>query len=778
MSKPLIIVESPAKADTIKKYLRGEYEVLASAGHVKDLPLKSLGVDLEKGFKPRLRVVPSKRKIVDKLKKAAENAERVLLAPDPDREGEAIAWHIAQELSKVNDNIDRILFNEITPTGVRNALDTPRELNDKMYESQLARRILDRLVGYQISPILWRKVQGGLSAGRVQSVAVRLIVEREREIEAFVKREYWVITVVLEKEGAPTRTAFRAKLLRLDDHKAEVGSKEESDKLIERLKKETFTISKVDRKDVSRFPGRPFITSTLQQEASRRLRFSPAHTMAVAQRLYEGIELGNEGRVGLITYMRTDSVRLSSEAVSAARDEIASRFGPQYVPSSPRLFKNKKKAQDAHEAIRPTSVGRRPNEVRSLLRDDEFRLYRLIYNRFLACQMAAAVDVQTTVDITAAEALFQASGSVEKFDGHRAIAKALRAERAENGEAVNGNEYAEGNEIPAGLTPDETLKMLDLVGEQHFTKPKPRFSEASLVRELEERGIGRPSTYATIVKTIQDKGYSLKMEGKLRPSELGRIVNDLLVEHFTGIVDYDFTARMEEDLDLIAEGTKGREELLTDFYGGFKESLDKAAVEMRSVKSLAMPSGVKCTLCGEEMLIRFGKNGPFLGCSAYPACRNTGEFERDENGKVTVRKAEDVGSCPKCGEPLLVRSGRFGRFISCSGYPGCDFKKTFTLPERCPVEGCEGHMVEKRSRKGKRFFSCDQYPECKFSTSYSPMERPCPQCGAPSMFLRTRRNSKTTLCLREPCGYEFQGDAAALAAQDEGEGDKALHKDG
>jgi len=320
--------------------------------------------------------------------------------------------------------------------------------------------------------------------------------------------------------------------------------------------------------------------------------------------------------------------------------------------------------------------------------------------------------------------------------------------------------------------------MLDLVGEQHFTKPKPRFSEASLVRELEERGIGRPSTYASIVKTIQDKGYSLKQEGRLQPTELGRIVNDLLVEHFTDIVNYDFTARMEEDLDLIAEGNKGREELLTDFYGGFKESLDKAAVEMRSVKSLAMPSGVMCTLCGEEMLIRFGKNGSFLGCSAYPACRNTGEFERDENGKVTVRKAEDVGSCPKCGEPLLVRSGRFGRFISCSGYPACDFKKTFTLPERCPVESCEGHMVEKRSRKGKRFFSCDRYPECKFSTSYSPMERPCPQCGAPSMFLRTRRNSKTTLCLREPCGYEFQGDAAALAAQEEGDSDKALHQDG
>ena len=756
MSKPLIIVESPAKAATIKKYLGGKCEVLASAGHIKDLPLKSLGVDVDKDFKARLRVVPAKRKIVDRLKKAAKIADRVLLAPDPDREGEAIAWHIAQEISKVNSNIDRILFHEITHSGVRSALENPRELNEKMYESQLARRILDRLVGYQISPLLWRKVQGGLSAGRVQSVAVRLIVEREREIEAFQAREFWVVSAVLEKMDAPGRTAFSAKLMTVGGKKVEIGSGEESGAITSRLKEADFQISNIQRKDVSRYPARPFITSTLQQEASRRLRYSPAHTMAVAQRLYEGVDLGGEGRVGLITYMRTDSVRLSDEAVAAAREEIVHRFGPDFVPPAPRVYKNKKKAQDAHEAIRPTAVTHRPQEVKPLLRNDEFRLYQLIYKRFLACQMAPAVDEQTTVDVSAADAIFQASGSVEKFVGYRAAWKTDRPAK---------EEWAEGNDIPPGLSTGEKLKLLDLVGEQNFTKPKPRFSEASLVRELEEKGIGRPSTYASIVKTIQDKGYSLKKEGRLLPTELGRIVNDLLVKHFTDIVNYDFTARMEEDLDQVAEGNKAKQDLLAAFYKGFQETLERATEEMQSVKSMAMPSGIECSLCGEEMLIRFGKNGPFLGCSGYPDCRNTGEFERDDNGKVTVRKAEEVGSCPKCEKPLLVRSGRFGRFISCSGYPECDFKKTYTLPERCPVETCKGHMVEKRSRKGKRFFSCDQYPTCRFSTSYVPQDQPCPQCGAPSMFLRTRRNARTTLCLRESCGFERGAEEQAAAAE-------------
>ncbi|NOZ02580.1 MAG: type I DNA topoisomerase [Deltaproteobacteria bacterium] len=753
MSKPLIIVESPAKATTIKKYLKGEYEVLASAGHIKDLPEKSLAVDVDKDFKAKLRIVPAKRKIVDRLKKAAADADRVLLAPDPDREGEAIAWHIAQELSKVNNNIERILFNEITRSGVRRALESPRELNERMYESQLARRVLDRLVGYQISPLLWRKVQGRLSAGRVQSVALRLIVEREREIEAFDPREYWIVSAVLERKDAPSLTAFRAKLIKLGEKKAEVSDKEQSDTLISRLKATPFLVGDVERKDVQRFPARPFITSTLQQEASRRMRFSPARTMSVAQRLYEGMELGGRGRVGLITYMRTDSVRLSDEVLAAARSEIASRFGPQYVPPKPRIYKNKKQAQDAHEAIRPTTAELRPEEVKPFLKDDEFRLYRLIYQRFLACQMAPAVDVQTTVTVTADDAVFQASGSVEKFPGFRAIWNVDKPVRTapDNGRSENG--WAEGNEIPPGLTVGEELNLLDLLGEQNFTKPKPRFSEASLVRELEERGIGRPSTYASIVKTIQDKGYSEKREGRLRPSELGRIVNDLLVEHFSEIVDYDFTAHMEEDLDRIAEGEKGRLELLTEFYKGFKEALDKAAVDMKSMKTQAMPSGIACSLCGKEMLIRFGKNGPFLGCSGYPDCRNTSEFERDEKGKVTIRKPEEVGSCPKCGKPLLVRSGKFGRFIACSGFPDCDFKKTYTLPQQCPEEGCTGHMVEKRSRKGKRFFSCERYPDCKFSTSLKPLDQPCPQCGAPNLFLLNRRNARTAKCLRESCGY-------------------------
>jgi len=753
VGKPLIIVESPAKAETIKKYLKGECEVLASKGHLKDLPEQSLGVDIEDQFKPRFVVVPSRRKTLDMLRKAAREADRILLAPDPDREGEAIAAHIAEELKKVNPRIERVLFHEITPSGIRAGIANPRPVNDRMVESQLARRILDRLVGYRVSPILWRKVQGGLSAGRVQSPALRLIVEREREIEAFVPREYWVITAVLRREDADAHP-FKAVLRSVRGRKADVRNREAADALIARLRGEAFHVAKVERKERRRAPSPPFITSTLQQEASRLFRFPPARTMQIAQALYEGVELGGEGRVGLITYMRTDSVRLSEEAVAAARTEIVRRFGPAYLPARPPAYRAKKGAQDAHEAIRPTSVERRPEEVQRFLKPDEFRLYQLIYQRFLASQMAPAVYDQTVVDVAARDAIFRAQGAVLRFDGFLAASRGGRP--SESGAEGSGNpddieETGEG--VPSDLRDEEPLVLLDLQGEQKFTEPPPRYTEATLIRELEERGIGRPSTYATIVSTIQEKGYTEKQNGKLRPTELGRIVTDLLMAHFADVTDYEFTARMEERLDEISEGRLGRVELLSEFWKGFEQALNRAEKEMQSVRAVGTPSGVRCDVCGREMLIRYGKNGPFLGCSGYPACRRTMEFDRDTHGQVRSREAESVGVCPTCGSALQVRQGRFGRFIACSAYPKCEYTAPYSVGAHCPAASCDGVLVEKRSRRGGVFYSCSRYPACRFATRNEPIVETCPLCGAPTLFIQPMRGGRLVVCRREGCTY-------------------------
>lgn len=763
MGRPLIIVESPAKAETIKKYLHGECEVVASKGHVKDLPERSMGVDIVHGFRPKFVVVPSRRKALDALKKAARDADRVLLAPDPDREGEAIAWHIAEELRPINPKIARVLFHEITPAGVKAGVADPRPLDERMVESQLARRILDRLVGYQVSPILWRKVQRGLSAGRVQSPALRLIVEREREIEAFVPREYWVITAFLKRDG--DAQSFRATLRTLRGRKAEVRTGADAHALMERLRGEEFRVSSVERKERRRPPSPPFITSTLQQEASRLLKFSPSRTMRLAQALYEGVDLGDEGRVGLITYMRTDSVRVSDEAVSSARDEIASRFGPDHVPARPASYRQKKGAQDAHEAIRPTSVARRPEEVRRFLKPDEFRLYQLIYQRFLASQMVPAVYDQTTVDVNAADAGFRATGLVLRFDGYLAAWRAGKGERPVGSEEGNGPEggngrageggwaQTEASAIPDDLREGQVLSLADLQGEQKFTEPPPRYSEATLIRELEERGIGRPSTYATIVTTIQEKGYCEKQNGRLRPTELGRVVTDLLLAHFQDVVNYDFTARMEASLDEVSEGRLERVALLADFWTGFEATLRRAEAEMRSVRAMAEPSGVTCDACGREMLIRHGKNGPFLGCSGYPECRRTLEFARDENGQVRSREAESAGTCPACGSPLQIRNGRYGRFLACTSYPKCKHTGPVCLKVQCPAPGCGGSLVEKRSRKGRPFYSCSRFPACRFSTSNEPVGEACPSCGAPTLFVQPMRGGRMLICRREGCSF-------------------------
>ncbi len=753
MGKPLIIVESPAKATTIKKYLAGKYEVEASAGHIKDLPPKTLGVDIENGFLPSLEVVRGKKKVVDKLKKAAADAGTVYIATDPDREGEAIAWHIADEIRKVAPDIQRVLFHEITKDAVKKALDNPRQLDPLMYESQLSRRILDRLVGYQISPILWKKVQGGLSAGRVQSVAVRLVVEREREIEAFDTVEYWLMHALVSRDDRESKP-FKAALRRVAGKKAEVSTGAEAAGLVARLREAPFCVTSVIRKDRPRQSSPPYITSSLQQDASRLLHFSPTHTMAIAQRLYEGVDLGEDGRVGLITYMRTDSVRLSPDAVEDARAVIADSFGREYVPSKPIIYRNKRSAQDAHEAIRPTSPGRTPAALKSILDRDEHKLYSLVYNRFLACQMKAAIYDSTTVDIVAADAEFRATGSILRFDGWLAVWRIDKVERVEDKESDGQEEEFEGGQkLPSNLAEGDVLKLEDLLTEQKFTEPPPRFSEATLVRELEERGIGRPSTYASIVSTIQDKSYVAKHEGRLRPSELGRIVNDLLTGHFPNVVDYDFTARMEQDLDLIEEGSLERLDLLGRFYKDFSKTLELASEEMRSVKADATPSGVMCSQCGQPLLIRLGKNGAFLGCAGYPECRVTREFNRDDKGHVVIREMVDVGACPKCAAPLQIRSGRFGKFVACSSYPECKFTRPYTRDEKCPNKGCEGHLVERLSKKGKRFFSCSAYPACTFITSYEPANEVCPDCGAPALFTRSFRNIRTVMCLREGCGF-------------------------
>lgn len=752
--RPLIVVESPAKAETIKKYLKGQYDVLASKGHVKDLPENRMGVDIARGFRPQMVLVPGRRKIVEALKKAARGASKILLACDPDREGEAIAWHIAEELRPINANISRVLFHEITANGLRVGLENPRPLDEKMFESQLARRILDRLVGYHLSPLLWRKVQSGLSAGRVQSPALRLIVEREREIEAFVPREYWLIFAFLraDEEGH----VFRATLRTLRGEKAEIRNGSEADAIIERLKNEIFRVESIEKKERRRPAPPPFITSTLQQEASRLLRLPPSRTMRIAQTLYEGVDLGEEGRTGLITYMRTDSVRVSAEAIAEARAEIARRFGPLYVPERPNSHKQKAGAQDAHEAIRPTSVARRPEDVRQYLKPEEFALYQIIYQRFLASQMVAAIYDQTVIDVAAGDAVFRASGSVLRMDGF--LAAWTSPENRKESEEEDSDADQEGGEaqmeIPPDLAEGQLLALVELKGEQKFTQPPPRYTEASLIRELEERGIGRPSTYATIVSTIQEKGYCEKKKGRLRPTELGRLVNDLLTAHFQDVVDYEFTARMEEALDAISEGKMGRVEVLQNFWKDFEASLKKAAQEMQPAWAVAQPSGVTCDVCGREMLIRYGRNGPFLGCSGYPECKNTREFDRDDDGHVVVKEQEKPRTCPQCGAFLHVRTGRFGKFWACSAYPKCKYTEPYSLEYKCPQEKCDGHLVEKKGRGGRTFYSCSRFPACKFITSAEPTAGPCPKCGAPTLFRRKVRGGVWVLCLRDGCGQK------------------------
>ena len=757
MAKNLVIVESPAKARTLEKYLGKDFQVKASVGHIMDLPKSKLGVDIEHDFAPEYQVLHGKKKVVDDLKKAAKGKEHIYLAPDPDREGEAIAWHIAETIGVTGQShVHRVLFNEITKRAVEEAIRQPKELDRSLYEAQQTRRILDRLVGYQISPLLWKKVRRGLSAGRVQSVAVRIICDREREIQAFEAKEYWSITARLEGGNPPP---FAARLVRigedrLDPDKFRVEDQAAADALVARLQQADWVVAKVERKERRRFPTPPFITSRLQQEASRKLGYAPTRTMRLAQRLYEGIELGAEGAVGLITYMRTDSTRVSTEALQQARDFVAERYGPTYLPERAIAYASKKGAQDAHEAIRPTSMANTPDAVARHLSKEELALYTLVWNRFVASQMVPAVFDQTTVDITAADTLFRASGQIMKFDGF------IRVYTEGRDEDTKDTDDDDSERRLPELADGEVLRLHELLPEQHFTQPPPRFNQATLIKELEEKGIGRPSTYATIMNTILNKEYVAEDKSRrLRPTSLGSLVTELLVDAFPDILNVEFTAGMETELDKIEDGQEQWVTAIRRFYGPFALDLEHAEERMRDVKRGGEPTDLPCAECSATMVIKWGRNGEFLACSRYPECKNTKNFTRDADGTVKIEEAETVNEvCEACGKPMQIRYGRFGKFLGCSGYPECKTVRSLVRPVptgvKCP-DCSAGEIMEKRSRGGKTFFSCNRYPECKFATWDRPVPEPCPQCAAPFIVEKTtKRYGTVRRCLAEGCKYQ------------------------
>jgi len=777
MARELIIVESPAKAKTIKKILGKRYQVLPSMGHVKDLPKSRLGVDVEKGFVPTYIVIRERKKVLSEILDASRSARTVYLAPDPDREGEAIAWHIADAIreggtrrrkGKKADSpsppveIRRVLFHEITKKGVTQGMADPRPLDRNKFDSQQARRILDRIVGYSLSPLLWKKVRRGLSAGRVQSVAVKIIREREKEIAAFIPEEYWSLTGRFAGSVPPE---FTAKLVEAGGEKVRPATGEETLALRKAVENGPFRVREIRRKIRRRSPPPPFTTSKLQQEGARKLRLSSYRTMMVAQSLYEGIDVPGEGLVGLITYMRTDSVRVSAEAVAAVRDYIRDAHGEMYVPPVPHAYRNRKSAQDAHEAIRPTSLDHPPAKVKPILGRDQFRLYELIWNRFVASQMAAAEFEQTAIDILcepegspgseggrpAGEYLFRATGSIPRFLGYLELYQEGNGQQSGPVAGEQEEDKDEGNVLP-DLPEGDRLALRELVDAQHFTQPPPRFTESSLIKELEEQGIGRPSTYAAIVKTIRDRGYVRMEDRKFLPTELGQIVTDLLEESFPKVMDVAFTARLEEELDQIEDGEVEMARALDDFYQPFSEELERAKSAMPELKEELISTGIPCQACGGEMVIRFGRAGKFLACRNYPACRNTANFRETPEGSVEIVPDEDAGvSCDRCGKPMVVRRWKGSRYIACSGYPECRASRPYGIGVRCPECG-EGEIGERSSRAGKLFFSCSRYPECRFASWSRPVAEPCPACGYPAMAEKVRKSGKTEIvCMRKGC---------------------------
>lgn len=734
--KKLVIVESPAKAKTINKILGKDFSVSASVGHVIDLPSNKLGVDIENGFQPEYTVIKGKNDVIKKLKTAAKGVSEVLLATDPDREGEAIAYFVADSIKKINTNIQRIEFNEITKPAVLRALENPRTIDMDRVQAQQARRVMDRIVGYQVSPVLWSTIHKGLSAGRVQSVALRLICEREDEIEKFVPIEYWSITADLETES---KEKFSAKLVRigkekLDPNKFRISNQGDAEKHYEQLLKEKFQVSKIKREKINKRPAPPFITSTLQQDAARRFGMTTSRIMSNAQKLYEGINIGEKGEVGLITYMRSDSVRVSPEAIKSVREYVASSYGTDYLPAKPNVYKTKKGAQDAHEAIRPTYISSEyePKKLKSFLTPDQFKIYDLIWKRFVASQLKPAVADRLTIEISAGDYLFRASGEVITFRGWMLVYQP-QPEEKKNNEGEDGEQRPEN--LPQKISEGEVLTLLELILKQHFTKPPGRFSESSLVKMMDRLGIGRPSTYAAIISTLFNRKYIVKMDRALAPTELGRTVNFLLVNNFPDIFNVQFTANMEEGLDRIEQNESSYGETLDDFYLLFKKTLDQVTDNIKSIKqSLQKDSGEKCDNCGKPMLIKWGRNGQFLACSGYPECKNTRPLEAPPEPIETDEK------CDNCGSTMVIRQGRYGEFMACSRYPECKTTKPISTGVSCPNEDCDGDLVQKQSRKGKIFFACDQFPKCNYAIWNKPRAQACGKCGFPLVEEKTTRN--------------------------------------
>jgi len=818
MSKSLVIVESPAKAKTIEKYLGKGFEVLASVGHIMDLPKNDIGVELEhRTFEPTLIVSPGKEKIVAQLKKAAANADEIFLAPDPDREGEAIAYHLALQLGKTakeRKKIRRVTFNEITKKAVQEAFLHARDVDQNLVDAQQTRRVLDRLVGYQISPLLWDKVRRGLSAGRVQTVAVRLIVEREREIGAFGPVEYWTLDAMLHPEKQADKK-LKARFVGIDGEPVRVATGKDKDgkdqfvanaladekqmqEVLAALEKAQWSLASVQSREQQRKPFAPFITSTLQRDAASKLGFNVRRTMGVAQRLYEGIDVGVEGTVGLITYMRTDSPRVSPEAIAGAREWIGKQLGVQYLPATPNVYKGKKDAQDAHEAIRPTDASRTPESIARYLTEEQLKVYRLVWQRFVASQMMPAVFDVTTAKIAAVSSKtgktydFRVSGSVVRFDGFLKVYEVVEDKKDEDDESTN--------KLP-NLDNVKKLELEKLDPEQHFTQPPPRFNEASLVKVLEERGVGRPSTYASIINTIQDREYVTKISGRFYPTEIGVVVCDLLVKNFPYIFDIAYTAKLEEELDDIEEGKEKWTDLMSGFYDHFADELKIAGENMESIKRMEIVTDEKCELCGSPLVLKWGKFGTFFSCSAYdkkdknsctftkeniadkpdlntPEAQEAGEQEEycDNCGRVMVLKRGLFGpymscpgynedppcktirklsskqqqkqntpvptgeDCPVCGKPLVLRQGSYGEFVSCSGYPKCKYvKQNLIEGMKCPKCGT-GDIAERKARRGNVFWGCTNYPKCDFTSNSKPVAQKCPECGSPYLVEKTLKS--------------------------------------
>ena len=844
MAKNLVIVESPAKAKTINKYLGKDYLVKASIGHIKDLPSKGLGVDVDDDFKPTYEVIPDTRKrnnkkIVAELKKAAKEADTIYFAADPDREGEAICQHLAEEIvpKRPAKATFRVMFNEITKRAVNEAFEHPKQIDQNLVDSQQARRVLDRLVGYKVSPLLCRTVGGKLSAGRVQSVALRMVVEREREIEQFIKTEYWTISANL---GAHLPPAFDARLFKVGDKTVKTSGFDQDPKaneillndetkaadIVAEANQEKFVVSEVTRKERKRNPVPPFITSKLQQEAARKLGYAVRRTMMIAQKLYEGIEIGAEGSVGLITYMRTDSTRVSDTALGEARDFIGKQYGPNYLPEKAVYYRSKKDAQDAHEAIRPTDITRTPDSLASYLNTDELRLYRLIWQRMVASQMTPAIFDQTTIDIQAGRFIFRATGSVQKFDGFLKVYQEGRDEKTEEDEEAE-------RKLPP-VEKDEALTLNQILPEQHFTDPPPRFTEATLVKALEEKGIGRPSTYAAIMTTILAREYVEKLEGRFHPTDLGKTVNDLLIQGgFGDLFNETYTARMEEELDSVEEGKLKWTDALHEFYGKFSSDLVKFTKYTKDIKDVetpteevclkcetrgmvlkwgrfgkyfkclncaatrdaepkATPNGAAggeggngtaevaaepevCELCDKPMQLKRGRFGPFLGCTGYPECRNIRKIAK--SGVAAPAPVPLDEKCPVDDAQLVRRFGRFGEFVSCSNYPKCKYIKQESTGVACARPGCKGELVVKKSKRGKVFYGCGTYPECDRVYWDKPVAETCPRCSAPFLLEKTTKKLGTFLhCANEECGYDSNDPSGELAKQKPAKAEKPARK--